>query len=271
MQKPKRFFLPVERVEISHWGIAALVCGAVAVVAANLSAMLPAHALGGLHAPYREGGSFNQMRAQLAELEQDRNRIMSDYRSLQARFNLLDDDGNEVIRRLAAVEMSLPLLIESLPLDSDIDRSLLTASITETAGEVYEVDGGRMIVRYSPLFDGLDAEPPVDQPMPPALPREIVAPFATAPSVDTSLQGIAIGDALPLDQASGAYSGIAAAAGTLLLGTAPLITPTENGEEARIVLGPLPDLASAQALCVRIERLDFSCAPAPYEGQPLPL
>lgn len=271
MQKPKRGFLPAERVEIAHWGIAALVCGAVAVVAANLSALLPAHALGGLHAPYLEGGSFNQMRAQLAELEEDRNRIMSDYRALLARFNLLDDDGNEIIRRLAAVEMSLPLLIESLPLDSDIDRSLLTASITETAGEVYEVDGGKVVVRYSPLFDGMASEPRAEQPMPPMLPQEILAPVTSAPSVDTSLQGVAVGGALPRNDAQAVYSDIAAAAGMLLLGTSPLMAPAEAEGQTRIVLGPLPDLASAQALCLRIERLDFTCDPAPYEGQPLSL
>src|SRR5690606_32980642 len=139
-------------------------------------------------------------RTQLAELEQDRNRIMSDYRTLLSRFNLLDDDGNEIVRRLAAVEMSLPLLIESLPLNSDIDRSLLTASITETAGEVYEVDGGRMVVRYSPLFDGLAAEIPVDQPMPPSL--DILAPVAlAAPAVNTILQGIAVGGVMPSGEA----------------------------------------------------------------------
>lgn len=271
MQKPKRFFLPAERVEIAHWGIAALVCGAVAVVAANLSALLPTQVLGGLHAPYREGGSFNQMRAQLAQLEEDRNRIMSDYRALLARFNLLDDDGDEIIRRLAAVEMSLPLLIESLPLDSDIDRSLLTASITETAGEVYEVDGGKMVIRYSPLFDGTVSEVPADQPMPP-IPEAIVEPAAaTTPAIDTTLQGIAIGGLIPPDLAPAAYSDIAASAGTLLLGTAPLLAPVEAEGETRIVFGPLPDLASAEALCLRIEGLDFACAPAPYEGQPLPL
>lgn len=271
MQKPKRFFLPAEHIDISHWGVAALICGAVAVMAANLSALVPAHALGGLHAPYREGGSYNQMRAQIAELEEDRNRAMSDYRALLARFNLLDDDGDEIIRRLAAVEMSLPLLIESLPLDSDIDRSLLTASITETAGEVYEVDGNKMVVRYSPLFDDVAADRPPDQPMPPALAPEIIAPVSAGPTVDTTLQGITIGGAIPGNEAKAAYSDIAAAVGMLLLGTAPLLAPAETEGEAHIVLGPLPNLSSAESLCQRIERLDFSCDPAPYEGRPLPL
>lgn len=269
MQKPKRFFLPAERVEIAHWGIAALTCGALAVLAANLSFLVPSQSLSALHVPYRESGGFNQMRAQLAELEQDRNRIVGDYRALLARFNLLDDDGDEVIRRLAAVEMSLPLLIESLPLESDIDRSLLTASITEIAQEVYEVEGGTMVVRYSPLFDGVAAEPG-EQPLPPPLPEAGPTVSDTA-APDLSLQGIAVGEPVGREELVTSYDDITAAAGTLLLGTSPLFASAEDGDRARIVLGPLPDLASAEAMCGRLTRLEFACDPAPYEGTPWPL
>lgn len=265
MQRPKRFSLPTERVEIAHWGIAALACGALAVLAANLSFLVPAHALGGLHTPYRETGGFNRMRAQLAELEQDRNRIVGDYRALLARFNLLDDDNGEVIRRLAAVEMSLPLLIESLPLESDIDRSLLTAAITETAAEVYEVDGGTMVVRYSPLFDELAPEA-AEQPLPPPLDQGAL-PIIT----HIGLQGIAVGESIEHENLEATYADISTAAGTLLLGTAPLVAQADAEELARIVLGPLPDLASAEAMCGRLERLELPCNPAPYEGAPWPL
>lgn len=183
MPRPILFSLPFESVEIAPWGIAALVCGAVAVLAVNLSFLVPTHVLGKLHVPYREGGGVNQMRIQLAELEQDRNRILGDYRALHARFDLLSDNSDEVIRRLAAVEMSLPLLIESLPLDSDIDRSLLTASITDVAEEVYEVEGGTVAVRYSPLFDGVATEP-TKQPLPPALAAELApTPDVHAPDL----------------------------------------------------------------------------------------
>lgn len=270
MQRPKRFSLPTERVEIVHWGIAALACGAIAILAANLSSLVPAQALASLHVPYREGGGFNQMRAQLVELEQDRNRIMSDYRALVARFNLLDDDSGEVIRRLAAVEMSLPLLIESLPLESDIDRSLLTAAITETAGEVYDIDGGTMVVRYSPLFDDLAVQP-AEQPLPPPLVEEFAPETSDSRTLDLGLQGIAVGGPVRREDIETVYSDLAAAAGTLLLGTSPRIAGEETEDLARIVLGPLPGLASAEAMCDRLARLEFACNPAPYEGRPWPL
>lgn len=162
-------FLPADRPDIARWAVAALACGAIAVVAVNLSFFLPPHALNGLHAPHRQTGSFGQMRAQLSDLEQQHGRLLGEYRALLVRFNLLDDNGGEVVQRLAAVEKSLPLLIESLPLESDIDRSLLTAAIGEIAGEVFEVDGGTMIVRYSPLFGKAPGAVPFDQPMPPVL------------------------------------------------------------------------------------------------------
>ena len=242
-----------------------------AVAAVNLSALLPADTLGGLHTPYRQGANYHQLRTQLAELAEDRNRVMGDYRALLARFNLLDDDSDEAIRRLGALEKSLPLLIESLPLSSDIDRSLLTASIAESAEEVYEFDGGTMVVRYSPLFDDAAPQPVADQPMPPPLTPEQPPVTAAEPTVDLTLQGVAVGHSVPFDQSAALYAEITQTAGMLLLGTSPLAAASEGSDQTRIVLGPLPDSSSAQALCVRIERLDLPCEPTPYSGEPLPL
>ncbi|MAN76938.1 MAG: hypothetical protein CML24_07030 [Rhizobiales bacterium] len=271
MQKPKRFSLPTDQADAAPWGIAALVCGALAVVAVNISALLPANVLSGLHMPYRDGANYYQMRSQLAELAEDRNRIMEQYRALQARFNLLDDDSGEAISRLGALEKSLPLLIESLPLSSDIDRSLLTASITESAEEIYELDDGTMVVRYSPLFDGAAPAPAADQPMPPPLAAEPPTPASSMPAIDLALQGVAIGRSVPLAESGALYAEITQAAGMLLLGTSPLAAMSEGTDQSRIVLGPLPNLSSAEALCDRIERLDLPCEPAPYAGEPLPL
>lgn len=271
MQKPKRFSLPPDHADIAPWGIAALVCGALAVVAANLSTLLPANALSRLHTPYRDGANYHQMRTLLGELAEDRNRVMGDYRALLARFNLLDDDSGETIRRLAALEKSLPLLIESLPLSSDIDRSLLTASITEAAEEIYELEGGMMVVRYSPLFDEAGPQPVADQPIPPPLAPETFPVAAAEPPVDLTLQGIAVGRSIPIAQSPEVFAEISSLAGPLLLGTSPLAAASSVPGQSRIVLGPLPDRASAQALCSRIERLDLSCDPAPYSGEPLPL
>ncbi|WP_417581569.1 hypothetical protein [Pelagibacterium sp.] len=270
MPKPKRFSLPDDRTEIAHWGVAAIVCGSIAIASINLSALLPANALGGLHTPFRDGANYYQMRSQLAELAEDRTRIMAQYRALLARFNVLDDNGGEAITRLGALEKSLPLLIESLPLTSDIDRSLLTASIADAAEEIYQFDGSKMVVRYSPLFEGAVPTPAADQPMPPLL-VPTAPPASTTTRVDvTALQGIAVGPDVTLADSPALYAEISATAGMLLLGTAPLAVESSQPDYSRIVLGPLPDLPSAEALCARIVRLDLTCEPAPYAGTSLP-
>lgn len=265
LSKLKRFSDIPGFPEISHWAIAALGCGAFAVLSANIAGLIAPDALSALHATRAQAVSHAQLRAQVLDLRQDNARLASEYRTLQTRFNLLDDGSSETIRRLGAVERSLPLLIESLPLGSDIDRSVLTASIVEAGGEVYEVEGGTMVVRQSPLFGAAIA----DQPMPPVV---IEADVPRAPAANAiGLQGIAVGPYVPFDETPEAYRTITAAAGPLLLGTRPLAIDTGTGLETRVVLGPLPDAASADALCARLSRLDLACEPAEYEGLPLPL
>lgn len=237
--------------DVFRWGIAALACTGLAVFSANIAGFIPAGFLNGLHASRVDGTNLNQLRTLVADMRQANNEISSQYRALLIRLNLLDDDNGAAIRRLAAVEKSLPLLIESLPLSTDIDRSLLTASITAVAGEVYDVEGGSMVVRYSPLFDGIAETELPDQPLPP-----VIEPMAST----VAPQAIAV---------LGSYDAIIASAGALLLGTSPLMDEDQSGGE-RVVFGPLPDTASALMLCDRLERLDLVCEPAAYEGLAIP-
>lgn len=262
--------------DITRWSVAALMCSTLAILSANVANFVPANVINGLHATRVQAGSFNQMRTLLTELRADNGRLGSEYRALLARFNLLDGDSGEVIRRLAAVENSLPLLIESLPLTSDIDRSLLTASIATSGGEVYEAEGGSISVRQSPLFDGVEvADALVQQPMPAALPETATVPEPAivvdqGPKSNLAMQGIAVGEAVPVDEIVSSYSHIIEAAGTLLMGTAPLVS-TASEDDARVVLGPLPDRRSADDLCARLVALALACEPVSYEGAAWPL
>ena len=264
----KRFTDLADHREVSRWGVAALICGATAIFCANVAAFLAPQTLNSLHATRLQGASLNQMRGQLVALADENARIASEYRALQSRFNLMDDNSGATIRRLAAVENSLPLLIESLPIDSDIDRSLLTASIAEAGGEVYEVEGGTIRIKHSPLFDDIAQDVP-DQPMPPALATEAPRAGSGPGAPDLAMQGIAVGQLIAPPEADAAYAAILERAGVLLLGTAPLLARNEQGE-AQIVIGPLPSPTSAQALCVRLARLDLACSPTLYEGEDWP-
>lgn len=257
--------------DIAGWGIAAVICGALAVLSVNVGGYIPDHLLTGLQTTRLQGGNFNQIRAQVSEMRGEAVRTASDYRAMSNRLNLLDDDSGEVVRRLAAVERSLPLLIESLPLHSDIDRSLLTASIAAAAGEVYEIDGGTIIVRQSPLFENRDAFT-ADQPIPPVA---IVPPMGEGLDVPErtgalDMQGIAIGPAIQPEGARDHWNTLMIHAGPLLLGTVPLLGEGEGAGQTRIVTGPLPDFASAETLCGRLGRMGIACDPVPYEGSPWP-
>lgn len=243
-----------EHSDIATWGIAALVCGAIAIVSANLSPLIPQNAIAALHATRLEGGNFNQLRAGMAEMRTENVRLAREARTVLTRLNLLDDDKGEMIRRLAAVERSLPLLIESLPVGTDIDRSLLTASIAATSPEVYEADGGIVIVRRSALFDGLE-DTPLDQPMPPRI---------------EGAYGIALGPEILREGAERDRSEIVARTGVVLAGLSFVLGEVNEAANARIIAGPLAGFEDAHILCEPIIVMGIACEPVPYEGAAWP-
>lgn len=252
--------------DLKRWSIAALVCSSLAVVSANIAGFVPAHAIGALHATRVEGGSVSQMRRLLAELQADNARLASEHRRLTVRLGLLDGDKGEMVRRLAAVEQSLPLLIESLPHDADIDRSLLTASISPAEEIALEADGGSVLIRQRPLFDGgMESQAIAAQPMPPAL----AAPVVGEPGL--AAQGIAVGGAIDAQAMDAHYREIIEEAGTLLLGLTPLIADDEDPELSRFLFGPLPDEAAADMVCGRLATLGLVCDPVAYDGVPWPI
>lgn len=273
MAEQERFSEEPTQPEIVRWAIAALVCGAVAVLSANVGRFVPTSVINGFQATYHDAASMDQLRTLVTDLRQINGTMATEYRSLINRFNLLDDDSGEMIRRLAAVENSLPLLIESLPVATDIDRSLLTASIAEAGGEVYTVEGGEIVIRTSPLFDDMAEAAPTDQPMPPPLDEmpEAVAINGQQPMANLSLIGIAVGPDVDDEQLVSAYDEIVNAAGPLLLGTAPLLSESGENGRSRILLGPLPDTGSAELLCGRLARVAIECEPTDYDGRVWPL
>lgn len=241
--------------DISTWGIAAMVCGAIAIVSINLGALVPENIISALHASRLEGGNVNQLRTGMAEMRAENLRLTRDTRALLSRLNLLNDDSVEVIRRLAAVERSLPLLIESLPLDADIDRSLLTASIATTSPEVYEADGGTIIVRQSALFEDMESSGPGDQPMPP---------------LPGGGYGVALGNEVLRESVSMRRSEILAQTGPVLNGLVFVMGEVNEVDKARIIAGPLADYEAAHILCEPLTVTGIACEPVPFEGEAWP-
>lgn len=243
-----------EHSDITLWGIAALVCSTLAVLAANVSALIPDNVVAGLHATRLEGGNANQLRSHIIEMRAETVRLTREHRALLARLNLLDDDSGEMVRRLAAVERSMPLLIESLPLNSDIDRSVLTASIAATSPEVYEADGGLVVVRQSALFQDID-DSALDQPLPP-LPT--MAGY-----------GVALGGELPREAAAQWRSELLNQAEPLLDGMTFILGESGTINNVRLIAGPFAAYEDASMICEPLGAMGIDCTPLPYEGSPL--
>ena len=173
--------------------------------------------------------------------------------------------GNDITRRVGALETTVPRILESLPNGTSVDRSNLTASIGSNQTLTYEAEGGTVSVRQSALPQA-SAPEAVDQP----LPAPVVAEQTTAMAIpNENAYGIAVGAAVPFDETPALWSDLTLKLGPLLFGLSPLVVDEANGEDKRIVVGPIEELAEARALCQRFERVSIACIPMPFSGTPL--
>lgn len=235
----------------------------IAVMGANVSALMPHDLLAGLHKTRIEGASVDQLRQQVADLREEQIRLKRETGVLTARFALEEQQGNDMIRRVGALEVSLPRLLETLPNGGNIDRNNLTAAIGQDPALVYEADGGSVVVRQTPMAE---ARPALagEQPLP--APVEQVAAI---PVPNEREFGIALGPAIAFEAAPAAWRDLTMKLGPLLFGLAPLLIEEAGSDDQRIVVGPITQLSEATALCARLERLSVSCLPMPFTGTPL--
>ncbi|KRA42639.1 hypothetical protein [Devosia sp. Root635] len=248
--------------DVNTWGIVALVLSGIAVMGANVSALMPRDLLAGLHKTRLEGASLDQLRLQVAELREEQVRLKRETGILTARFSLGEQQGNDVLRRVGALEVSLPRLLETLPDGGNIDRNSLTAAIGQEPALVYQADGGSVVVRHQPMAEAKPAAG--EQPLPAPVPQ-----LAAIPVPNEQQFGIALGPSISFEQAPEAWRDLSMKLGPLLFGLAPLLVEQANGDDQRIVVGPITQLSEATALCARLERLSVSCLPMPFTGTPL--
>jgi hypothetical protein len=264
--------------DITFWGVVALACCGLAVLSANVSAALPPGLLAGLHASRIEGGGVAQLRARVAELEAQTDRLGREKEALLLRFNLAEEASGEVTRRVGALEGSIPSLLEELTA-RDVNTAALTASPAPAASnapvdttivtssidgyEVFETEGGTVSVRRVPM---------TPLPAPEAIEQEIPVVIAEAEEAETPIlgvYGIAIGPSVAVDTAGADWERLNAKVGTLLLGLEPLLSEDVDPERRRIVAGPVEDIPAAEALCRRMALVNIACLPVPYSGEPL--
>lgn len=241
--------------DVTFWGVTALFCWGAAVLSANLAAVVPTGFFAGLHVSRADGATMSQLRSEVADLAEESVRMRRENNVLLQRFTLAEQARSEVTRRVGALEVSLPALLEERP--AGIDRSV-TASINEQPMEMFEADGGSVAVQQKPLLPHTA----------PATTGPEVS--AAAPAADAGAFGIAIGFPVAAPEAEGQWQEYSARVGTLLLGLAPLLQ--EGGDEgSRLVAGPLDAASQADALCGRLDLVGIPCRTVRFTGEPLPL
>lgn len=245
--------------DVTRWGIVALVMAGIAVMGANISALMPQSVLSGLHKTRNHGASIEQLRDQVAQLREETQKLRRENDVLTARFNLGEQQSGEVTRRVGALEVSLPNLIETASDGTRVDRAIVTSAIGGDPSLVYEADGGSVVARQQPMPGVQSATP--SQPLPDTI--------ATVSAPGIGSYGVALGPAIEANQAPETWRDLNMKLGPLLFGLAPMLADESSGDGMRIVAGPISQLAEATTLCGRLERISVACLPVPFTGTPL--
>ncbi len=247
--------------DITFWGVFALITWAIAVLGANVAAFVPTGLLGGLHASRLDGGSFNQLRGQVAALETESARLRQENTVLLQRLALNEQANGEVTRRVGALELTVPQVLEALNARGPGIDPGTTASTGAAPPTTFEVEGGSVSYTTTPMA-ALGRQSEANQPMP-----EAIIPIAP----DSSAFGIALGPPIDADEGEMAWQSMSNRVGTLLLGMGPLLANVEGSAGKRLVVGPITSEADARQLCGHMAKVGIACASVPFIGTPLPL
>jgi len=250
--------------DVTFWGVFALVAWAVAIVGGNAAGLIPEGVLAGLHASRLEGADLNQLRGQVEQLQTQAAELRQENAVLLQRFMINEQQSGEVTRRVGALEVTMPKVIESINSGAGIDRSAVTASTKAGPTTSFDADGGSVTYSRTPLSDAqLPSATASEQPMPQRLAGEATP--------DPASFGIALGPPIDADEAEGAWDSMNTRVGTLLVGLAPILAHVEGGSGRRLVAGPISTEADARELCGRMAKVGIACASVPFIGDPLPL
>lgn len=257
--------------DVTVWGMITLGIWAVAVLGANVSGVVPQSVFAAFHASRLDGGTLNQLRGQVATLEQEASRMRRENNQLQQRFAMNEEAAGAVTRRLGALEVSVPKLLETQRIALSAPQSIdptATGSITDGKVLSFEVEGGSVAVQQKPMSPS--GEPrfsvvPLDDSIPAEIQR-LAAADPTQPPL-----GVALGFPVSATDAEASWQDLLARAGEVLNGLSPLLSMPDATGARRIIAGPAIDQLAAQELCSRLDAVGTPCEPAPFTGDPMPL
>jgi len=249
--------------DITFWGVFTLVVWAVAVLGANASAFIPNGVFGGLHSSRLDGANMNQLRGQVASLETETARLRQENAVLLQRFMLNEQASGEVTRRVGALELTVPQLLDALNNRGPGIDTGTTASTTTGPVTSFDVEGGSVSYTQTPMSSVVAPErAAAAQPMPDAL---------STVTADSNAFGIALGPPIDANEGEAAWRSMNDKVGTLLLGLGPLLANVEGTGGKRLVVGPITSEADARQLCGHMANVGIACSSVPFIGTPLPL
>lgn len=213
-----------------------------------------------MHASRFDGATVNQLRSRMSDLELEAQQVRRENNMLLQRFTMAEQANGEVTRRIGALEIAVPQLLDRAAVRPQIDRTM-TGAIGEGQVLRFDADGGSVSVQQKPLLPGQRVTP------------EIAAAQDEAPAAGANPDafGLALGFPVSPEDAEAEWQSLTARVGTLLIGMAPLLAAVGNSDGRQIVAGPLASRIEAEDLCARMDRVGIPCAPATYVGESLPL
>lgn len=211
-----------------------------------------------------------RLETQVRELAADRDRLAMRIASLERN---LDDMTGSIKRQAAQLPAASPAPeppAAEPPAPNTVIAAVSAPPVIEPLA-MPALDGGAAATwPDSPRLQSDGTEP---VPLPPtrvAVAPAAVDPPAPPPPVKNEV-GIDLGSAPNMDVLRLRWAAVKANYGPLLGGLSPLAVPVHRGNvtEIRLVVGPLPNLAAARALCVRFAEARVGCRTARFDGQKL--
>jgi len=274
---------PVERYrqsDVTFWGIAAISACGIAVSAGALSAILPSQVFTALHASVLRGADVNNLTSTVSALADEASALKVDNAELVTRLRLAEKDRTAILKRVGALENTLPVLVEQIPPNTAVDASILTSSVDKTATSA-TIPGGSVEYSQAPLYpeDAPETQEEPEMP-PPAVTEEPAKPAQPAGSgldaekvglvaVETDEYGLAMGGTVTVMDAYVTWLDFRNKVGALLIGLDPILTGQDGSYH--IVAGPIDRIARAEELCGYIQKAGLQCLPVPYSGYKLPM
>jgi len=267
-----------EQADVKIWGFIAVGVVTSMVLLSSVAAFVPSKFLNGLRETRQNSGTINQLQSELTSIRLEFASIKRASSISGTRLTLGEESNSKFSRRVRALEASIPMLLEALPADATIDRSLITASINEANGEEIIKNDENVKVVQSNLFDNR----PMSDAAPTSLQQEIpkvvddAAESAEMTDIETATPmievsstefGLIIGPSVSMDDAPVVWQRYKADVGTLLIGLEPKALPIANDSEKwRLIAGPIADISEAISLCLQISRAGFACEASGFGG-----